>query len=253
MKNNVKGITLVSMVITIIVMLILAGVSISMVVGENGVLTRASTSAVKTNLASVAEDFNLAVSDIEMQYETAWSDASSISAYKGLFVTVEKLNNVLSQSKVLTTEADDFITPLFSIKSSDKCTVANIPAITNTCKVAEYPVSQLTGESDLSKLKTPSAGKEYFIMYLSNGENGDTIGTDVFAAVCKVESGIPLLIDLGLVESDINSTALKNGALTVTNGVITAGNGTGAGTLPPTVTWLHNAMGLNNTVDGVNQ
>ena len=37
-KNN--GITLIALVITIIVLLILAGVSISMLTGQNGILTR---------------------------------------------------------------------------------------------------------------------------------------------------------------------------------------------------------------------
>ena len=41
MLKQKKGITLVALVITIIVLLILAGVSISMVVGDNGVLTQA--------------------------------------------------------------------------------------------------------------------------------------------------------------------------------------------------------------------
>ncbi len=35
-----KGITLIALVITIIVLLILAGVSISMLIGDNGILTR---------------------------------------------------------------------------------------------------------------------------------------------------------------------------------------------------------------------
>ena len=39
-KNN-TGITLVSLVITIIVMLILAGVSLSMIMGDNSVLLQA--------------------------------------------------------------------------------------------------------------------------------------------------------------------------------------------------------------------
>ena len=38
MKNN-KGITLIALVITIIVLLILAGISIAMLTGENGILT----------------------------------------------------------------------------------------------------------------------------------------------------------------------------------------------------------------------
>ena len=39
--KNTKGITLIALVITIIVLLILAGVSIAMLTGENGILTNA--------------------------------------------------------------------------------------------------------------------------------------------------------------------------------------------------------------------
>ena len=41
MTNN-KGITLIALVITIIVLLILAGVSIAMLTGSNGILTQAN-------------------------------------------------------------------------------------------------------------------------------------------------------------------------------------------------------------------
>ena len=43
-KQNNRGITLIALVITIIVLLILAGVSISMLTGENGILTQANKS-----------------------------------------------------------------------------------------------------------------------------------------------------------------------------------------------------------------
>ena len=36
MKNNIKGITLIALVITIIVLLILASVSIALLTGQNG-------------------------------------------------------------------------------------------------------------------------------------------------------------------------------------------------------------------------
>ena len=38
-KENTKGITLIALVITIIILLILAGVSIAMLTGNNGILT----------------------------------------------------------------------------------------------------------------------------------------------------------------------------------------------------------------------
>ena len=46
-----NGITLVALVITIIVLLILAGVSISLVVGNNGILSQASNAVVKNKEA----------------------------------------------------------------------------------------------------------------------------------------------------------------------------------------------------------
>ena len=42
--KNMKGITLIALVITIIVLLILAGVSIAMLTGQNGILTQAQNS-----------------------------------------------------------------------------------------------------------------------------------------------------------------------------------------------------------------
>ena len=61
MRNN-KGITLVALVITIIVLLILAGVSISMVVGENGVLNRAQNAATDTAKAQAMEALEMDIS-----------------------------------------------------------------------------------------------------------------------------------------------------------------------------------------------
>ena len=58
MKNN-KGITLIALVITIIVLLILAGVSIAMLTGDNGILTKATESTKATDLAEVLERINM--------------------------------------------------------------------------------------------------------------------------------------------------------------------------------------------------
>ena len=56
---NNKGITLIALVITIIVLLILAGVSIAMLTGQNGILTQASNSKDKTTAAEIAERVNV--------------------------------------------------------------------------------------------------------------------------------------------------------------------------------------------------
>ena len=57
-KNEI-GITLIALVITIIVLLILAGVSIATLTGENGILTRASDAKIETAVAAVKENLHL--------------------------------------------------------------------------------------------------------------------------------------------------------------------------------------------------
>ena len=54
-KQNTRGITLIALVITIIVLLILAGVSISMLTGSNGILTQASNAKQATEESTEKE------------------------------------------------------------------------------------------------------------------------------------------------------------------------------------------------------
>ena len=60
LKNN-KGITLIALVITIIVLLILAGVSIAMLTGDNGILTQSTTARDDTVKAGIADKVNMAI------------------------------------------------------------------------------------------------------------------------------------------------------------------------------------------------
>jgi Tfp pilus assembly major pilin PilA len=94
MFKQQKGITLVALVITIIVLLILAGVSISLVVGQNGVLTRA-TSAVSSQKASSAKQaVSLAISSLETEYFSDW--ATNQSKTRAEYFTETKLAAELS-------------------------------------------------------------------------------------------------------------------------------------------------------------
>ena len=58
--RNQKGITLIALVITIIVLLILAGVTIAMLSGENGILGRATETKEANAEATAREQSNLA-------------------------------------------------------------------------------------------------------------------------------------------------------------------------------------------------
>lgn len=65
--NKNKGITLIALVITVIVLLILAGVSIAMLTGENGILNQAKKAKEETEIASEEEKVKLATSGALLQ------------------------------------------------------------------------------------------------------------------------------------------------------------------------------------------
>ena len=67
--NENKGITLIALVVTIIVILILAGISVSMLTGQNGILNRASEAKEKTEIASEDERRKLAQAEALMSTE----------------------------------------------------------------------------------------------------------------------------------------------------------------------------------------
>ena len=58
-KNNENAITLVALVVTIIVLIILAGISISLVLGNNGIITKARDARSNFQRAAEEEQTNL--------------------------------------------------------------------------------------------------------------------------------------------------------------------------------------------------
>ncbi len=68
LKNN-RGITLIALVVTIIVLLVLAGISISMLTGQNGILNRAQEAKEQTEMAQANENNKMqGYEDIINQY-----------------------------------------------------------------------------------------------------------------------------------------------------------------------------------------
>ena len=70
MKKKLKstnGITLIALVITIIVLLILASVSLSMVFNQNGIFSRAEQSANKYNQAKARETLEIAFGTLQSE------------------------------------------------------------------------------------------------------------------------------------------------------------------------------------------
>ena len=78
-KLKQRGITLIALVITIIVLLILAGVSIAMLTGQNGILTQAQKAKTTTDNKSAEEKVKLAVMAARSQSENASLDLEKLT------------------------------------------------------------------------------------------------------------------------------------------------------------------------------
>lgn len=88
-KNLEKGITLIALIITIIVLLILAGVSILMLTGENGILNQAVKAREQTDIKNAEEQVKLAImgsygQDGKISLSDLKSNLSKIEGITGL-------------------------------------------------------------------------------------------------------------------------------------------------------------------------
>ena len=88
--RNQKGITIIALIITIIVLLILAGVSIALVVGDNGIATKSQQAKERTTVAQEREMVNLA-------YNSAVIDGADPESALGIIQT--ELDNLAGVGK----------------------------------------------------------------------------------------------------------------------------------------------------------
>lgn len=103
-KNEI-GITLIALVVTIVVLLILAGVSIAMLTGENGIITRATQSKTENAHAEVKEKIMLEYQDWKIAVETTiaeettfqeWLEGKEYISNTGIINTSNLLEHVAS-------------------------------------------------------------------------------------------------------------------------------------------------------------
>lgn len=123
MKNNQKGITLIALVITIIVLLILAGVSIAMLTGQNGILNRGQEAAQKNAVSDAKDQIALKVAECITNYNAAKYAGATISGIED------------------DTDIDDYIlTELKTLKTSiEKANGVTITLPTESAGAAQLP------------------------------------------------------------------------------------------------------------------
>lgn len=104
-----SGITLIALIITIIVLLILAGVSISMVVGDNGILAQAGKAKSETRGALLQEKIEIYNAEINIASETDSEIETDIVKFveelesEGIITEIEK-EEILTTGSLTTSD-----------------------------------------------------------------------------------------------------------------------------------------------------
>ena len=104
--ENKKGITLVALVVTIVVLLILAGVSINLVLGENGLITKAQEAKQKSHEESIKEQVDMALASYQLE-KAKNGETSSLEDNK--IENLEIIEENPSQDVKFIAKADDRI------------------------------------------------------------------------------------------------------------------------------------------------
>ena len=102
-KRKESGITLIALVVTIVVLLILAGVSISMLTGENGIITQAIEAQEKTDIADEKERVQLAA--VAAAGKDVWGGITEDNLAEELTKNIGKRN----EDYTLTKEGENFL------------------------------------------------------------------------------------------------------------------------------------------------
>ncbi|NLC87547.1 MAG: hypothetical protein GX682_02035 [Clostridiaceae bacterium] len=102
--KNVNGITLVSLVITIIILIILAGVSINLVVGQDGIITKAKQAKENIELAQIEEQTRL--NDIYTSMNNETSGGILYEPIAELLNYRRKISQAITNRGITTSEMD---------------------------------------------------------------------------------------------------------------------------------------------------
>ena len=164
LKKTAKGITLVALVVTIVVLLILAGVSINTVLGDDGIIKKAKEAAEATRRASAEEDMNRLV----LEYQLA-SNEETLESFLQEKVTEGRIDGV-------TDNGDGTITITKKVEGKDyTITVKKPVAPTPSVKVgAIRVVSDSTGAGSSLGEASTAKGKTLYIMIDSSISGGTT-------------------------------------------------------------------------------
>ena len=204
-KKRQKGITLISLVVTIVVLLILAGITISTVFSDNGIIKKAQEARNKT-LEAVAQehkDLNQLYNDLEAALNSVPSEPVIPKPPEGA-VQISEPNWSNGTASVTITTSETGFTLQYQIGGVDEAKWTNI--------TSGKSISDLTlGQTIYARLYNGKEGSKTADMTIADLNKPQDAGISLSGTSTNTEGSITATVTLTDNESGVNTTASKWG------------------------------------------
>ncbi len=167
LKFGQNGITLIALVITIIVLLILAGITVNTLMGNNGILNQANKAKIETERAEIEEMLKLAVTNMRIEYSSTSEHADGETSFNDYFKERETFEEKADY------DTNEYVIPPDPENGEESKTYEYIEDVENNETYVELEMYKESGTRTLFKFKIslPSGGVEYL------GQSDDIKGT----------------------------------------------------------------------------
>ena len=134
MLRNKKGITLIALVVTIVVLLILAGVTISLLLDENGIIAKSKDARTETRVSQIEDE-------VGMWKQHNFINKESNQAQESADTMLARLIS----RKLLTEDEIDREQELITIKKKDGTVIKEISYSSVTINISKTPATEKSG------------------------------------------------------------------------------------------------------------
>ena len=134
MLKNKKGITLIALVVTIVVLLILAGVTISLLLDENGIIAKSKDARTETRVSQIEDEVGMWKQHNFINKESNQAQESADTMLASLI-----------SRKLLTEDEIDRNQELITIKKKDGTVIKEISYSSVTINISKTPATEKSG------------------------------------------------------------------------------------------------------------
>ena len=227
--KEIKGITLISLAVTIVVLLILAGISINTVIGDNGIIKKAQSSAELTKESEAKEIINRTIMEFYLtnEYETL-EDFLNTKVSEGRIDKVEKNADgtlkvwkndysVTTENKTNSSNNNDnnmnkrikiSITPYEGIYDSCEHEAITNVNVEPTDTTLEYSTDEINYSTTIPRIINAGTAT---IKIRASKENYETKNVTVIAKIEKAEGNLSLSETSGTINYPNSTTFTVSG------------------------------------------